>query len=148
MSKYDWNSIYFTSSHFYHNNPDLSPVAYKDAKLVSLDAELLRLANLKATTDAIIKYPDWPYKNNKRAENFLHKMEKKYYLSGPDKLCESIEIEPNGTLRIVLDDTSEDVINRALSLFEQYDGKSTFQQFGNPIKIKKKITFKNRDDFL
>jgi hypothetical protein len=133
----DWNAIYFLSSHLYDRTVADAHYAYTDAKIVSLPNELQRLANLSATSDTIKKYPDWPYKSNKRAENFLRRMERKHLLTGPSKVYESIEVMDNNTLRFVVDTTNEEAIyDKALDLYMQWDQKTVYQQFGTPIQVK------------
>lgn len=132
----DWNQVYF-SAESDNVSPDLK---FKSAKIVSINAELLRIANFQATISTIQKYPEWPYKSNKRAENFLHKMEKKYFAVGPSALCESIEKLEDGSYRIVMDhNPTLDPTIQALELYQKYDG-SNFHQIGKPKHITKKYT--------
>ncbi|MFY0658095.1 MAG: hypothetical protein JXR12_15260 [Neptunomonas phycophila] len=126
---YDWNSIIFQSQ---ADNEPLSDVriittksAYKDAVYeIALERVLM-------------KYPDWGYRSNKRAEKHLRKVERELAKSQEITVREFVDYREDGTYIVsvnVEDINGEDCIDRALELISMYRKYGSKEEFGKPVQ--------------
>jgi hypothetical protein len=127
----DWCSIYFTAA------SDINE-KYENAKIVSTKQEYRRLIYDEALEKTIMKYPEWIYVSNKRAEVSLRTTERDMLFFGGASVRESVEINDMGTIIIIadVDDINSDAgTQRALELYGKYEYKKTGtkQEFGKSI---------------
>lgn len=125
---YDWSDVYFLAVS--ENEP------FENAKIVSTKNAFRDLIYQQAISIVLDKYPNWGYRANKRAENFLRKTERQLLKQCDETIQESISMLDDGTIRIVVnveDVMSDKAIDRALELFSMYKGAGAMETFGKAI---------------
>ena len=120
---------------------------FTNTKIVSTKSEYRNIINAQAIDIVIAKYPDWRYRDNKRAENFLRKTERELLKKCDAVVYESVEVVVDGSIKIVVnceDVSSDESVNLALNLFSMYRGDGEKITFGKPIKFNPQ-TFSHED---
>lgn len=127
---YDWNDVYFLAQSIGEE--------FSTVRIISLCSYTMNCINEDAVQRVLIKYPNWGYVSNKRAENLLRKTEREMVYAKEHYARECIKVQEDGSLMVVIDVedvTSDEAIERTLQLISMYTDYGNDQFFGLPKKI-------------
>lgn len=127
---YDWNDVYFLAQSLGDE--------FSSVRVVTLCSYVMNCINEDAVQKVLIKYPNWGYVSNKRAENLLRKTERELVYAKDHFARECIKVQEDGSLLVVIDieDVNGDsAIDRTLQLISMYTEYGNDQYFGLPKKI-------------
>ena len=126
---YDWNSIIFQSM---ADNEPMSDVRIITTKTAYKDA-----IHELALERVLLKYPDWGYRSNKRAEKHLRKVERELAKSQEITVREFIDYREDGTyiIAVNVDDVNDEgCVDRALEIVSMYRNYGSKEEFGKPVQ--------------
>lgn len=126
---YDWNSIIFAAQ---SDGDQLSDVRIITTKTAYKDA-----VYEQALETVLTKYPDWGYRDNKRAEKHLRKVERELAKSKSVSVREFVDYREDGTYIVAVnvdDINGSDTLDRTLELISMYRKIGTKEEFGKPMQ--------------
>ena len=125
---YDWNSITFAA------HADGEPLS--DVRIITTKAAYKDCIFEISLERVLLKYPDWGYRNNKRAEKHLRKVERELAKSQTVTVREFVQYREDGSYLVAVnvdDINGESTVDRALELISMYRKIGTKEEFGRPI---------------
>ena len=125
---YDWNNIIFQAQ--------CDGEQVSDVRIITTKTAYRDTVHELAMDTVLHKYPDWGYRNNKRAEKHLKKIERELAKSGTISVREYVDRREDGTYIVAVnvdDINSEYTIERALSLISMYRKYDSKEEFGKPL---------------
>jgi hypothetical protein len=127
---YDWSDVYFLATS--ENQP------FDQAKIITTKTAFRNQIYQQALSVVLDKYPNWGYRDNKRAENFLRKTERELLKKCEGSVCEGVTHLYDGTIQIVVnvdDVNTDEAIERALQLYSEFTSDNKSHRFEKQIKF-------------